>query len=339
MMTRLPNPSWRAELEQMMYSSGANALAAVGPPLEESGWTAPTLHARIETLINEGNAPPFSNQLQIWQAIAMALWVQEGMPKVVLGHKVAAALMASTAEGAALRYAEAPFRAFYIELPDNLLRTDSDEIGGVLVVRYDAGSNPHGTTDKDYGWAWIGFARTEEVVGGWGMTLREMQVYDLERERQMMTQRGFEFGEFGETISEREKRLWGVIGRLIVGTMIYMHMGHGARRLQKTTWKPKYGRSQRPPERPIYEVRPNIQIDLRDDVLDYLEGRTKEEDEESTPRGSYEVKVRVKVRGHFKLQPYGPGASLRKLIFREPYWRGPEEGAVVIRSHMLGDVG
>lgn len=37
-------------------------------------------------------------------------------------------------------------------------------------------------------------------------------------------------------------------------------------------------------------------------------------------------KLRYKhiVRGHWKMQPYGPQHSLRKHIFIEPYWKGPE---------------
>ena len=33
---------------------------------------------------------------------------------------------------------------------------------------------------------------------------------------------------------------------------------------------------------------------------------------------------RLLVRGHWRNQPYGPQSTLRKLIFVEPYWRGPE---------------
>lgn len=33
---------------------------------------------------------------------------------------------------------------------------------------------------------------------------------------------------------------------------------------------------------------------------------------------------RLLVRGHWRNQPYGPQSALRKLIFVEPYWRGPE---------------
>jgi hypothetical protein len=39
-------------------------------------------------------------------------------------------------------------------------------------------------------------------------------------------------------------------------------------------------------------------------------------------RSGWELTVRVLVTGHWKNQPYGPGSSLRKLIWIEPYWKG-----------------
>lgn len=46
------------------------------------------------------------------------------------------------------------------------------------------------------------------------------------------------------------------------------------------------------------------------------------------PRGAqsaFTVEYRVDVRGHFKLQPHGPGSTLRKLIWVDTYKRGPED--------------
>lgn len=42
---------------------------------------------------------------------------------------------------------------------------------------------------------------------------------------------------------------------------------------------------------------------------------------------------RLLVRGHWRLQPHGPQSSLRKLIFIEPYWRGPEMAVEVNKPY------
>lgn len=47
--------------------------------------------------------------------------------------------------------------------------------------------------------------------------------------------------------------------------------------------------------------------------------------ESSRAGDGYRLNHRVPVRGHFKLQPYGPGGQLRKLIWVEPHERGPKD--------------
>lgn len=41
-------------------------------------------------------------------------------------------------------------------------------------------------------------------------------------------------------------------------------------------------------------------------------------------RGGWHLTVRVRVRGHWRNQPHGPGRSLRRLQWIEPFWRGPD---------------
>jgi|GEM_PF-3754414 len=48
----------------------------------------------------------------------------------------------------------------------------------------------------------------------------------------------------------------------------------------------------------------------------------------ATTSPSGELTIRHVVRGHWKMQPYGPGRSDRKLIRIEPYWRGAGDVAL-----------
>lgn len=43
--------------------------------------------------------------------------------------------------------------------------------------------------------------------------------------------------------------------------------------------------------------------------------------------GGWALTVRVRVRGHWRNQPYGPERMYRKLLWIEPHWRGPETDA------------
>jgi hypothetical protein len=39
------------------------------------------------------------------------------------------------------------------------------------------------------------------------------------------------------------------------------------------------------------------------------------------------------VRGHYKRQVCGTGRTDRKIVFIEPYWRGPEDAPIAVRPH------
>ncbi len=48
-----------------------------------------------------------------------------------------------------------------------------------------------------------------------------------------------------------------------------------------------------------------------------------------------ELDVRVRVQGHWKKQAHGEGFSLRKTIWIQPYWKGPEDGVMGSAVHRL----
>jgi hypothetical protein len=46
------------------------------------------------------------------------------------------------------------------------------------------------------------------------------------------------------------------------------------------------------------------------------------------------LQKRFIVRGHWKQQAHGPGRTERKLIFVEPYWKGPADSPVLARAYV-----
>lgn len=48
----------------------------------------------------------------------------------------------------------------------------------------------------------------------------------------------------------------------------------------------------------------------------------------SINREGWELTVRVRVDGHWRNQPYGPGRMYRRRQWIEPYWKGPEDGSL-----------
>lgn len=64
-----------------------------------------------------------------------------------------------------------------------------------------------------------------------------------------------------------------------------------------------------------------------------LEPLTDTEAESGTPRGP--LTIRVRVPGHWRMQPYGPNSSLRKIIWIDSFWRGPLDGPEVKTIRVL----
>jgi hypothetical protein len=85
-----------------------------------------------------------------------------------------------------------------------------------------------------------------------------------------------------------------------------------------------------PPAGERYQLAAPVKIDLREVVREHLGGKHK--------GGS--PKVQFVVRGHWRDQTHGPQRSLRKRIWIEPFWKGPEEARVLLRAHHVeGEAG
>jgi hypothetical protein len=56
---------------------------------------------------------------------------------------------------------------------------------------------------------------------------------------------------------------------------------------------------------------------------------------QSTIQTSWSLTSRQEVVGHFKLQPYGPQRSLRRLIWVEGYGRGPNDAPMKTRAYVV----
>jgi len=57
---------------------------------------------------------------------------------------------------------------------------------------------------------------------------------------------------------------------------------------------------------------------------------------ESTVKTGQKHEVRVKVSGHWRNQAHGPKRSERKLIWIQPFWRGPTDAPIKLAPRVLG---
>lgn len=73
---------------------------------------------------------------------------------------------------------------------------------------------------------------------------------------------------------------------------------------------------------PYVLTRP-VKVDCRPYVAEFLAGRRNR------------LSVRYMVRGHWRLQPCGPGRTERRYVHIEPHWKGPDCAPVAVRPHVM----
>jgi hypothetical protein len=117
-----------------------------------------------------------------------------------------------------------------------------------------------------------------------------------------------------------------VVRRLLVGLLWTMQYTNNWKPTSptKTPYEPiKRG----PPAHRVVLVGRPIDVDCRKAVQAYIDGSA---DQHAPPS------VQTLVRGHYKRQVIGVARSGRKVIWVEPYWRGPEDAPILARPYKIG---
>lgn len=251
---------------------------------------------------------------------ASALWCHQGFPQVVMGHKYAAALLATKLSPDVLSLVKPPWRAFFIEVPHGLLLVEDNErkrevsVTGLLVAHID-----HAPSGEK---RWAYFTLTETQVNLWKhgasaellLAQKVAGAYDDEP--------------FLEEMTNLDERCNVLIGRLILNVCLAFSDPENVKapKPDKKGARGKHNaRESSEPKVRTYVLGTTPSIDCRPQVEHYLR----------TGRVGHHLNVQVLVAGHFKTQPHGPRNELRKIIWREPYWRGPDDAPILVKPHVL----
>ncbi len=260
------------------------------------------------------------------QFLALYRWAEGGFPVLSMGHKYAAALCCTTASKEAVDHARPPFHGYVIELPEGIVSmTDphtgaADDVRLILVVRNDNNVR----TKTGWSWAYTALSTKGYILYRCGVSSAELLPPDIEGATLE--------GGIGRSylVTENDQRACAIIGRLVVNTALAMsdpsRVPSTGGKVRHKMSNPFTGRAEPEPTARTYVLGRDVVLkhDLRPEVRRYLAGERKS------------LSVQVLVSGHYKMQPHGPGSSLRKLIWRQPFWRGPEDAPIPIRSHVLG---
>jgi hypothetical protein len=246
----------------------------------------------------------------IYDLKSRGLWAEAGYPTLKASHTFTAALASTTVSKENAEDIEVPWLTFMVHLPSDMFaHPETGEMIDRLLVSQQTYPKKFATMnaysrekDKQLG------MRTP--VNG---TLADLLFVDEEKLEDLM-------------VSE-SARLWRVLCRVCVG-LLYT--------LQHTNnWKSKYPifDSKRtfekgPPKHRVVIVGRPLNYDARPGVAAYLRG--------DRP-GHGPPSVQSLVMGHYKRQVVGIGRRGRKVIWIEPYWRGPKDAPILMRPHKLGD--
>lgn len=236
-------------------------------------------------------------------------WHNNGYPRVGLGHRHAAALMATSTKSESIPDVRAPWDAFLIDVPSGLLGWPSE-----YVARHPNGTETRHERTLSFPHALV------RVDGAGGVTIIPVE----EEGRPLSLIQTGSVAELGD-FSHREPSFL-LLGRLVLGvcmeTTCATFKGNrgvpiGPRPVQRD---PRTGE----PKTWTFQLSRDVKVDCREVVKAYARGSS-----QTSPS------VQSLVRGHWRRQPCGKSGSERKNIFVEPYWRGPEEAHISLRQHKL----
>lgn len=282
------------------------------------------LFRHIESLkasvLSSGEGP-----VKNWESQRMACttkWIDCGAPRLVTDEKYAAALMCTRVTENLVDDIIFPWKAFRIDLPYGLLRDGEARYDCILVCYFEErgafllleGSRPLSVDNR---------SQKDEIYTIQTVSAPNMAALLLDRERSdsVSTESAYPISEEDIDAKERALRL---AKRLVVGLLYTMqYTNHFKPAPASLNDVRRTLRTGPPRHRTIFVGKP-IALDTRPAVREFLgEGKG------GAPS------VQTLVRGHFKRQVIGVSRGGRKVIWIEPYWRGPEEAPILARPYLV----
>lgn len=228
---------------------------------------------------------------------SLATWRESGFPQIVLPHRLAASLAATSFPRPF--DAAKPWPSFLIQVPQGVLPCSNgiDTCVSALRVTPDHAATALGS---DMWWA--------------------PQVY---------CEGDLEIGWTGPPPGRITDRLLELSYNLIAGVLIELDTPRMKELIRLGPRRSGSNKRKSPvPTAWTFRLTRDVKVDVREGVRSYLLGTV-----------GKSPTVQCLVRGHHKRQAFGPGLAERKWIHIEPYWRGPEDAPIAVRSHIIEEAG
>jgi hypothetical protein len=277
-------------------------------------------------------------------------WTDLGFPTVKISPEFAAAAMTSVAQPEVLYALRLPWSAFLIEMPKQPVLYVMDDrrpipiaVDRVVVYaeKVDSKMREEKTRHQhpiDFETCWTIMVESSESETSMGVmrsspgNLGRPRSYCPVCDKNGVVVRisdDLASEHPWDDVSDQHDKTTMLVGRLVVGVVCALtdlrhvrEVGGGAH----ARWG---GRAHRTPtmvpEKRVYQLTTPITVNLVDHVVEY----------QLHKKGKWKLALRYVVRGHQKLQPCGPRHEQRKVIWVHPYWRGPSDAPIAVRSHDL----
>lgn len=266
---------------------------------------------------NNGDADYFQAIATKAGAIRFAIdWFRSGLPKVLVGHKHAAALMCTRMPADAAPELRMLWDGFVVDVPDGMIVDAGLPVRhvGLFRTHFDAEYEPDGANARG---AIKCVAIMADPVGDPHKRAFPYAFEAVDDLRELAERSNL----YEDIPSEKGRCL---MLRLLLGVIAELNQPRESATIAHGASRPRLNRRGEPIVS-TFALSRDIKVDCREAVHEYMRGA----------RGTSPT-VQSLVRGHWKKQPCGTARSDRRLIFVEPYWRGPETAPIALRSHAFG---
>lgn len=274
-----------------------------------------TVHAVLQAGAETGTSP-WTEPTLLW----LGDWWQSAFSRINVGHKLAAALALTDVPA---DVPHSPWKAWSLLIPDGMFQ-NTEKVEGWDLVAHD-----QQTRGGDNTWtgvrlrrAWFRGTELVGILADW--------VFDGDHihEDRSVTPLSLQcaVASIGPSMDQAVgPELVGMIRSLGLGVLAAITTQPARKSGQWGITKKRPGKKK--PERiqlgEVWDVAAPVTIDLRDHVRSIQLGKTKPR---AAPTAAWVV------RGHWRNQVHGPGRTLRRQTWIEPYWKGEESMRRLMRG-------
>jgi hypothetical protein len=252
------------------------------------------------------------------QSTCLGKWAMSGFPTIRMGHKTAAGFMATHLNPEmAPEMVRSPWPGFVIKVPGDMIHFFNDEkdsndpVSCIAVCQLNNGRwNYCISTNVNSGFQTGGIS-----VWAHAVPTKSLAGEPIDWSKTILPRSGMQPTDIDLRSEELAKNL-------IIGCCL--HFSESAKKEEARVKPVGRGVRNRPPGQvpdfTHFEIRQDVSIDVLSAVKEYARN------------GGGSPKVQFLVRGHWKMQPYGKGGLERKQIYVAPFWKGPLDAPVIMKT-------